>query len=233
MIESPRAAQAWADYLAMGPERSLEGLLALYRTCTKPAQTKQLTTLKLWSRTFGWQERLHQFAEEEARKTAERESAALAELQALGIASRQNRVAAANERWRKMQQVIAERADDPEMETIPGGKTGLLVKTIKVVGTGPSAYEVGEYSVDVATLKEIREHEKQVAQDLGQWTEKQTTEVTGKDGSPLIPATEKKVLDADDLARLAAEVFSLGRVDPGDASTDGGGELVDTPQPDA
>lgn len=111
------------------------------------------------------------------------------QIKAEGIANRQNRVDALNDRWLKMQQVIEARAE--ELAGVPGGDTGLLVRQAKLVkvydakGT-PGEDEEGEtlysakrdvvmyeYAVDTALLKEMRETEKQAAQDLGQWSEKQ------------------------------------------------------------
>ena len=89
---------------------------------------------------------------------------------ARGIAERQNRIDALNERWALMREVIAERA--AAGGAAPGSKTGLLVKTLKVVGTGKDQYEIEEWQVDTALLKELRAHEQQAAQELGQWTEK-------------------------------------------------------------
>lgn len=103
-----------------------------------------------------------------------------------GIADRQARVDAANDRHRRLQQVIEERAKDPLVQDVPGGKTGLIVPepmlmkvyeaidedsgTLKAI---PRMSEMAyKYSVDTGLLKEMRELEKQVAQDLGQWTEK-------------------------------------------------------------
>ncbi|MDE2102873.1 MAG: helix-turn-helix domain-containing protein [Patescibacteria group bacterium] len=95
-----------------------------------------------------------------------------AEVFARGIADRARRVDALNERWDQMKQVIGERGADPEMAAVPGGTTGLLVKTLKIIGVGKDAQAVEEYTVDTGLLKELREHEKQAAQELGQWTEK-------------------------------------------------------------
>lgn len=100
-----------------------------------------------------------------------------------GIALRTARVAALNDRWQRMQRVIAERADDPAMDDVPGGETGLLVHSYKMIGGGRDATTVDEYAVDVGLLKELRAHEEQAAKELGQWAEKQ--EVTGKNGEPL------------------------------------------------
>ncbi len=85
------------------------------------------------------------------------------------VARRHRRVRAMNDRWRKMKQVLRERAAAPEMENVPGGKTGLLVRKVKSIGGGDSAREVEEYEVDTGLLKEIRDLEKQVAQEVGQW----------------------------------------------------------------
>lgn len=42
---------------------------------------------------------------------------------------------------------------------------------------------VYEYELDTGLLKELREHEKQAAQELGQWTERK--ELSGPDGGPI------------------------------------------------
>jgi hypothetical protein len=100
-----------------------------------------------------------------------------AEIAQEGIAHQQNRVNALNERWRLMQQVIAARAADESM-TGAGHETGLLVRTYK-----PGKYRVvEEYKVDAGLLAELRTHEKQAAEELGQWTKK--TDVTSG-GKPL------------------------------------------------
>lgn len=110
------------------------------------------------------------------------------EIKARGIADRQNRIDALNNRHERMQRVIEARAE--ELADVPGGGTGLLVRQAKLVKVytsngddkdedGETLYSakrdvvVYEYTVDTALLKEMRETEKQAAQDLGQWTEKQ------------------------------------------------------------
>jgi hypothetical protein len=90
----------------------------------------------------------------------------------LGLRDRENRIRSENERWRKLQDVIEARANDPEMQKVPGGKTGLLVKRTKSVGFGETAEIVEEYAVDTGLLKEIRDLEQQAAKDLGQWVER-------------------------------------------------------------
>lgn len=125
---------------------------------------------------------------------------AAAEADAKGITEKANRVRVLNDLHEKQLRVIAERANDPAMQRIPGGKTGLLVRQVKLVKVyeGSGEYteamadldtppeklrsakqdvEVAEYVVDTGLLGEIRQYSKQAAQEMGQWTERQ--EVSG------------------------------------------------------
>lgn len=88
-----------------------------------------------------------------------------------GIARLSERLGALDTRWRKMGQVIEERGADPAMQKVAGGKTGLLTRRIKAIGSGPGMKLVPEYAVDTGLLRELREAEKQAAQEVGQWTE--------------------------------------------------------------
>ncbi len=88
-----------------------------------------------------------------------------------GIAIVEHRVRALDDRWRRMQSVIEARAADPAMALVPGGDTGLLVHNVKGVGKGEDFQLIDLYEVDTGLLREIREHERQAAQELGQWTE--------------------------------------------------------------
>ena len=183
--ETPRAKQAWADYLAMGADRSLTKLLARYESANE-SPTKRFKTLADWSRTFGWQRRLDEIAEQEQQAIVRR-----------GIADKQNRVDALNDRHRRMREVIEARANDPENAKFTGGTTGLmvrepvLVKFYEATGTGDDdeliptkqTVLVEKAAVDTGLLAEMRATEKQAAQELGQWIEK--GELTGKDGAAL------------------------------------------------
>jgi hypothetical protein len=60
--------------------------------------------------------------------------------------------------------------------TAPGADTGLLMRTWKQIGSGDSAVIVEEYQVDTGLLKALLDHEKQAAQELGQWSEKARVE---------------------------------------------------------
>ena len=91
-----------------------------------------------------------------------------------GVAVLERRVAALDDRWRRMLRVIDERAEDPDMRNVPGGSTGLLVRRVKGLGRGDSSRVIDEFSLDTALLRELREHEKQAARELGQWAERRT-----------------------------------------------------------
>ena len=71
--------------------------------------------------------------------------------------------------------MIEERADDPQFENVAGGRTGLITVDWKTLGAGESAQIMPIYSVDTGLLKELREHEKLAAQELGQWEERLAT----------------------------------------------------------
>ena len=72
-----------------------------------------------------------------------------------------------NQRWEKMHQVLQERAEDPEMHDVPGGKTGLVVKTVRGVGKGEDFRLIEQYEVDTGLLKAMLEHERRAAEEAG------------------------------------------------------------------
>lgn len=81
-----------------------------------------------------------------------------------------------------MRQLMDERASDPGMAKVAGGKTGLLCRTQKGLGSGKDFEIVDEFELDAALLRELRAHEEQAARELGQWVEKQAqTDSKGKD----------------------------------------------------
>lgn len=96
-----------------------------------------------------------------------------AALEAKGIAARQNRIDALNERHELMREVIRQRASAYQGEGV-GGSTGLIVKDVKGIGRGYDFQVVEVYGVDTGLLRELREHEKQMAQELGEWQERST-----------------------------------------------------------
>lgn len=56
--ETAGAQAAFADYVALGPGRSLEKLAESYRSRSESVPTRQVSTLKVWSTTHDWQARL-------------------------------------------------------------------------------------------------------------------------------------------------------------------------------
>lgn len=95
---------------------------------------------------------------------------AVCQRRAVSFAER--RVERLNRDWLRMQRVIEERAEDPRLAHVPGGSTGLIVHNVKGVGRGDDFQLIDLYEVDTGLLRELREHEKQAAQELGQWADK-------------------------------------------------------------
>lgn len=81
----------------------------------------------------------------------------------------ESRVDRLNRDWLKLQRIIDERGADPDMASVPGGKTGLVLRKLKSIGSGEKTVIVKEYEIDAAILKELRALEKQAAIELGQW----------------------------------------------------------------
>jgi len=128
-------------------------------------------------------------------------SARIAELQAvlaagtiaLEISSRNARVQALQDRWVRLRRVITERAEyylateDPYDKAIPGGATGLLCKMY----VGKEA-DQPVYKVDTGTLAQLLAHEKQAAEELGQWSEKHEVTVKHELAERLRAARQRK-----------------------------------------
>lgn len=93
------------------------------------------------------------------------------------VAKRHKRLATLDKLHTKALAVIEARGEEMADEA-PGAETGLLVKTYKVVGQGPTAQLMTEYAVDTPLMREIRAIEEQAAKELGQWEEKQA--ITGE-----------------------------------------------------
>lgn len=89
-----------------------------------------------------------------------------------GIADQTFRIERLNELDHRYWSLIEARAE--QYDHIPGGNTGLLVRQEKATADGV----IVEYVADVAVTREIRELQKQMAQELGEWTEKRNIEGT-------------------------------------------------------
>jgi hypothetical protein len=90
-----------------------------------------------------------------------------------GILSKENRLEFLRDRQERMMEVIAARAI-AHADEVAGGETGLLVKDIKGIGKGEDFEKIEVWAVDTGLLRELREHEKQVAMELGEWQERST-----------------------------------------------------------
>jgi len=93
-----------------------------------------------------------------------------------GLARKEYRLAVLNDLHQRMLQVIEERALSPGLASVPGGKTGLVTKTLKGIGKGDDFQVVEVYEVDTGTIAKICDVQKQVAEELGQWVRR--SEVT-------------------------------------------------------
>lgn len=57
-----------------------------------------------------------------------------------------------------------------------GGETGLLVRQVKQLGSGPSTQIIEEFAVDTGLIKQIQSLQEQAAKELGQWVERSEME---------------------------------------------------------
>jgi hypothetical protein len=136
-----------------------------------------------------------------AARVAEIVEAARAEALRCGVAVKAERIRGYQDRYQRMralldaraamgQRLVAATQGDSDAdrylrslfgkgELPPGLETGLLVKTVKVVGKVTEE----EWSVDTGLLAEMRATEKQAAQEMGDWTEKR--ELAGPGGAGL------------------------------------------------
>lgn len=117
-----------------------------------------------------------------------------------GLARRAVRLREKMSRHALLKKVISERGDHVSMQDAPGGKTGMLALDYK----GKDA-DRAVYKLDAALLKELRDLEREIAIELGQWAERK--EISGPDGGA-IPVS---------ISDLINKVY-------GDSSTDASGE---------
>lgn len=112
--------------------------------------------LERWKQHPYFQARVNQIVEDTA-----------SALKKKGIRLKENRLNNLQLRVSKMMALIEARGAEMTGE-IAGGETGLLARDYK----GKEA-DIAVYRFDAALMKELREHEKQTAIELGEWTEKQ------------------------------------------------------------
>ena len=78
----------------------------------------------------------------------------------------------------------------------PGLSTALLVHSRRSIGSGDKFESFDEFTLDTATLAELRHLERQAAQELGQWTKRQ--EATATPSPNNFFATLEKLYPADE-----------------------------------
>jgi len=117
-----------------------------------------------------------------------------------GIAEKRNRLDLYEDIKDRLVQVVAERAADPTMADVPGGRTGMLVRGYKAIGSGENAQVREEYAVDGVLARELRDYAKQAAIEVGDWAERR--ELSGKDGAAIAVDLNLKALTDEELVRL-------------------------------
>lgn len=91
------------------------------------------------------------------------------------IAKKYKRIGVLDDLHTKLLAVVEERGLAMTGE-YAGTDTGLVVRQIKSIGTGPNTQTIEEYAVDTGTIREIRALHEQAAKELGQWVEKSQVE---------------------------------------------------------
>lgn len=123
-------------------------------------------TLERWKATPEFEARVEQITDAYAKRALMH-----------GLAVQEKRISIMNELHAKLLRIIAERAADPTMQAIPGGDTGLVVRTIKGIGKGDDYQVVEVFEVDTMTVKAIREIHNQVADEVGQKVTRSLVEI--------------------------------------------------------
>lgn len=114
----------------------------------------------------------------------------------LRFAKRRERIRALNEQAQDYLTIVQERGQwfaDNEPD-VPGGRTGRIVRTERVIGVGKAAQVTVEYELDRGLESQFDSVLVQIAKERGEWSEKR--ELTGAGGSPLLPIVEIEVRKA-------------------------------------
>jgi transposase-like protein len=156
-ISTPSIPWVWTKQKELAAKLVAEGQ-ETYEAIAAKCDTTDVT---LWK----WRTKVPEFAE----RVDDIASAYRSRIRSTGLAIMEHRVKVLKDMDAKVGQVFAERAADPEMQNVPGGKTGLMVRTLKGLGEGKQFQIVEEYAIDTPALRERRAIMQQAAQELGQW----------------------------------------------------------------
>jgi hypothetical protein len=172
--ETPRAAQAWADYLALGPDRSLTRLAEQYQKHTESSPAVTLRQLKKWSTQHDWQGRLKAIADAQAREAEERQAEYIRSIMETGFGLPHERVA--------LLKGLAATLQD-ELTRARGNRR--WVKDVKGIGKGEDFERVVIKRFNRAEFETLRGLLDDIAAETGGRIKKQQTEISGPGGGAI------------------------------------------------
>jgi hypothetical protein len=194
--ESPQATRAYADYVSLGPDRSLDALIGRYRSGTIPAQTRRLSTLKQWSILYRWQGRLQALADAARAEAEARQAAEVRAVMEAGYALTHERVRVLKRLGETLaDELQGERLWLRDRKSIKVGSTAITSDDgARVIGQEPQ-YEVFDLErPNAAWVEQLRGLLDDIAQETGGRIRR--TELSGKDGGAIV--VERVVFTDDD-----------------------------------
>lgn len=153
MRETNKARQAFEDYYALGPGRSLRKLVQRYnKDGTENPPTKHLNTLAKWSKAHNWQERVKGRDEEIARAHLEHLKETATET---GYALFYKRIGDLNE----IAELLRQEIFTEEKRWLPD---------VKQIGSGEEAERVDILRFNAALIREFRGILEDIAAEMGE-----------------------------------------------------------------
>ena len=98
----------------------------------------------------------------------------------------------------------AVKAQEAGVEVYPGETTGLVVRKRRSVGSGENTEIFDEVFVDEVVLRELRAHEVEIAQELGQWKADEPSHVVVNTDKAAVTLAQK--LSPAELEELALKL---------------------------
>jgi hypothetical protein len=102
-----------------------------------------------------------------------------------GLAKKERRLAVLNDMHERITTAVFERGESDDMAEVPGGRTGLVTRTLKGIGKGDDFQVVEVYNIDTPVVDSLISIHKAVRDELGQNIMKH--EFSNPDGSPIQP----------------------------------------------
>lgn len=192
--ETDRAVLACNDYLRMGPGRSLANLLERYQSGTESAPTRRLTTLKDWSRKYGWKERVVAYdATQEERKNEAR------------AAEFEDGLALDYERVRRLKRLAAFLEGQIYQTDETGAYANVWLPDVKGIGGKDNFERVEIVKFNQALIDEYRQTLADIAAETGGRVRR--NEHTGPGGGALQIQWVDPLVDDDEIG-IGAEEFT-------------------------